>query len=37
MRMVIGYVTLEDLAFLSKTALDTPLSTAELQPPLDLP
>ena len=32
--MVIGYATLEGLAFLSKTALDNPLSTLELQPPL---
>jgi CBS domain containing-hemolysin-like protein len=31
---VIGYATLEDLAFLSKTALDTPLKAADLQPPL---
>ena len=34
---VTGYVTLEDLAFLSKTALDNPLSTAELRPPLVFP
>ncbi len=33
-RMVIGYVTLEDLAFLSKTALDNQLSAAELRSPL---
>ncbi|MCX6655734.1 MAG: CBS domain-containing protein, partial [Candidatus Bathyarchaeota archaeon] len=32
--MVVGYATLEDLAFLSKTALDKPLSLAELQLPL---
>jgi CIC family chloride channel protein len=32
--MLVGYVTLEDLAFLSKTALDMPLSTVELQTPL---
>ena len=32
---VVGYVTLEDLAFLSKTMLDTPLSTAELHPPIE--
>jgi CBS domain-containing protein len=31
---VVGYVTLEGLAFLSKTALDDPLNTVELQPPL---
>ena len=31
---VIGYVTLEDLAFLSKTMLDTPLSTVELRSPM---
>jgi CBS domain-containing protein len=31
---MIGYVTLEDLAFLSKTALDDPLSAAELRVPL---
>ena len=34
---VIGYATLEDLAFLSKTALDTPLRTSDLQPPLIFP
>ncbi|MFA5868576.1 MAG: CBS domain-containing protein, partial [Candidatus Bathyarchaeia archaeon] len=33
-KTVIGYVTLEDLAFLSKTALDHPLSAAELRVPL---
>ncbi len=33
-RTVVGYVTLEDLAFLSKTALDHPLSSAELRVPL---
>ena len=32
--IIIGYATLEDLAFLSKTALDKPLSLAELQSPL---
>jgi CIC family chloride channel protein len=31
---VVGYATLEGLAFLSKTALDDPLNTVELQPPL---
>ncbi len=31
---VIGYATLEGLAFLSKTALDSPLNSADLQPPL---
>ena len=31
---VVGYATLEDLAFLSKTTLDTPLRDTELQPPL---
>jgi CIC family chloride channel protein len=31
---VVGYVTLEDLAFLSKTMLDTPLSTVELRSPM---
>jgi CIC family chloride channel protein len=31
---VLGYSTLEDLAFLSKTALDMPLRSADLQPPL---
>jgi CIC family chloride channel protein len=34
---VIGYATLEDLAFLSKTVLDTPLRSADLQPPLIFP
>lgn len=34
---VIGYSTLEDLALLSKTALDTPLKTADLQPPMIFP
>ena len=34
---VVGYVTLEDLALLSKTVLDTPLSTVGLQPPLIFP
>jgi CIC family chloride channel protein len=34
---IIGYSTLEDLAFLSKTALDTPLKSADLQPPLTFP
>jgi CIC family chloride channel protein len=33
-RTVVGYVTLEDLAFLTKTVLDKPLSTAELRTPL---
>jgi CIC family chloride channel protein len=31
---MVGYVTLESLAFLSKTALDKPLNTAELRNPL---
>ena len=34
---VVGYVTLENLALLSKTVLDTPLSTVGLQPPLIFP
>ncbi len=32
--MVLGFVTLEDLAFVSKTALDAPLKSVELQPPM---
>lgn len=35
--IVIGYVTLEDLAFLSKTVLDTSLRITVLQPPLTFP